>query len=468
MKRLFSSAPALSLLFAAMLLAGCATSTPLDMSSVPATPAAFREQAASAADATPASSEAVEQGVWWGVFADPVLNQLVEQASRNNNSVQVAAGRLLQARAIARQTDASRAPQVGLGAGVTRQRNTDTGHVPATVISAGASLSYEVDLFGKLAGASNAASLDAASREALLRSTRLLVQADVAQTYLSLRALDAERGLVNSTLQAYRNTLRLTEVRFREGDVAELDVARVRSEVASTESDALALDRRRAELEHAVAVLVGEVASTFQIAPVEWVTALPVIPAGVPSSVLVRRPDIAAAQTTLQAAQARVGVAKTAWFPSISLTANGGYAAPEVGDLFKLSLRSWGIGALLSLPIFDGGQREAGVQSANAELDIALANYREQVLVAFRDVEDQLSALRLLAEQSEAQSRSVASSSRATLLSDARYRSGFVSQLELLDAQRSELRNRRQALQVKAAQYLSTVGLIRALGGGWV
>ncbi len=217
-----------------------------------------------------------------------------------------------------------------------------------------------------------------------------------------------------------------------------------------------------------LAVLVGEVASTFQIAPVEWVTALPVIPAGVPSSVLVRRPDIAAAQTTLQAAQARVGVAKTAWFPSISLTATGGYAAPEVGDLFKLSMRAWGIGALLSLPIFDGGQREAGVQSANAELDIALANYREQVLVAFRDVEDQLSALRLLAEQSEAQSRSVASSSRATLLSDARYRNGFVSQLELLDAQRSELRNRRQALQVKAAQYLSTVGLIRALGGGWV
>lgn len=467
MNRLFSSAPALSLLFAALLLAGCATRTPLDLSSVPATPAAFKEQAASVAAATPASGEAVGQGVWWSVFADPVLNQLVEQASRSNNSVQVAAGRLLQARAIARQTDASRAPQVGLGTGVTRQSNADTGHVPATVVSAGASLSYEVDLFGKLAGASNAASLDAASREALLRSTRLLVQADVAQTYLSLRALDAERGLVNSTLQAYRNTLRLTEVRFREGDVAELDVARVRSEVASTESDALALERRRAELEHAVAVLIGEVASTFQIAPVEWATALPVIPAGVPSSVLVRRPDIAAAQTTLQAAQARVGVAKTAWFPSISLTATGGYAAPEVGDLFKLSMRSWGIGALLSLPIFDGGQREAGVQSANAELDIALANYREQILVAFRDVEDQLSALRLLAEQSEAQSRSVASSSRATLLSDTRYRNGFVSQLELLDAQRSELRNRRQALQVKAAQYLSTVGLIRALGGGW-
>ena len=465
MNRFMSSAPALSLLAAALLLAGCATSVPLDMSSVPAAPAAFKEQVGAAATATPA--QAVAQGAWWTVFADPVLDRLVEQASARNNNVQVAAGRLAQARAIARQTDASRAPQVGLGAGATRQNNADTGHVPATVVSAGASLSYEVDLFGKLAGASNAASLDASARESLLRSTRLLVQADVAQTYLSLRALDAERTLVKDTLKAYRNTLRLTEVRFREGDVAELDVARVRTEVAATESDALALDRRRAELEHAVAVLVGEAASNFQIAPLEWATALPVIPAGVPSSVLARRPDIAAAQSALQAAQARVGVAKAAWFPSIALTANGGYAAPELGDLFKLSARAWGIGALLSLPVFDGGQREAGVQGANAELDIALANYREQVLVAFRDVEDQLSALRLLAAQSEAQSRSVASSRRATLLSDARYRNGFVSQLELLDAQRSELSNRRQALQVKAAQYLSTVGLIRALGGGW-
>ena len=282
-----------------------------------------------------------------------------------------------------------------------------------------------------------------------------------------LRSLDTERTFLRDTLQAYRNTLRLTEVRFKEGDVAELDVARVRTEVAATESEALALDRRRAELEHALAVLVGEVASNFAVAPTEWSTALPVIPAGVPSTVLERRPDVAAAQSSMQAAQARVGVAKAAWFPTFSLTGNAGYAAPEIKDLFKVSSQAWGVGALLSLPIFDGGRRQAGVQNANAELDIALANYREQILVAFKDVEDQLSALRLLAEQSEAQSRSVASATRATVLSDSRYRNGFVSQLELLDAQRSELRNRRQALQVKTSQYLATVGLIRALGGGW-
>ncbi len=451
-------------LLAALVLAGCATPAAIDTASLPATPTAFKE---STVTVGPVLDDAHAQGRWWTVFADPVLDQLVEQASRSNNSVQVAAARLAQARAIAGATDANRAVQLGLGAGAVRQKDSTTGNSPQTVVSAGANLSYEVDLFGKLAGASNAASLDARAREALLRSTQLLVQADVAQTYLSLRAIDAERALVQDTLQAHRNSLRLTEVRFKEGDVAELDVARARSEVAATESDGLALEQRRAGLEHALAVLVGQVASRFQVAPTDWTAALPAIPAGVPSTVLTRRPDVAAAQSSLQSAQARVGVANAAWFPDFSLTANGGYAAPELKDLFKLSARAWGVGALFSLPILDGGRREAGVQNANAELDIALANYREQVLVAFRDVEDQLSALRLLADQSQAQSRSVASASRATVLSDSRYRNGFVSQLELLDAQRSELRNRRQALQVKTSQYLATVGLIRALGGGW-
>lgn len=465
-----SHTPLLPLL-AALVLAGCATSASIDPSSLPAAPASFKESTSTSrsinASVSAARTPSQAQGQWWKVFSDPVLDQLVDQASHNNNSVQIAAGRLAQARAISGLTDANRSLQVGLGAGATRQKNSTTGYVAQTAVSAGANLSYEVDLFGKLAAATDAAALDAASREALLHSTQLLVQADVAQTYLSLRAIDSERSLVRETLQAYRETLRLTEVRFKEGDVAELDLVRVRSEVASTESEAIALDQRRAQLEHSLAVLVGEVASNFGVAPVEWATILPVIPAGVPSTVLTRRPDIAAAQSSMLAAQARVGVAKAAWFPSFSLTANGGYATPEIRDLFTMSAQSWGVGALLSLPLFDGGRREAGVQNARAELNIALANYREQVLIAFRDVEDQLSSLRLLAERSEAQLRSVASSSRATALSDTRYRNGLIGQLELLDAQRSELRNRREALQVRAAQYLSTVGLIRALGGGW-
>ncbi len=293
------------------------------------------------------------------------------------------------------------------------------------------------------------------------------MQAEVAQTYLALRAIDAERALVRETVSAYQGTLRLTQRRHQAGDIAELDVARVESELASTESEALALDRRRAELEHALAVLVGDAASNFSLGAGEWTTALPRIPAGIPATVLARRPDVSAAQSSLLAAQARLGAARAAWFPNLSLTAAGGYASPELGDLFKWSARAWGVGALLSLPIFDGGRREAGVQGARAQLDAAAAEYRGQVLVAFKEVEDQLSALRLLQEQARAQARAVTSAKRATVLSESRYRNGMDSQLELLDARRSELRNRRQELQVRAGQYQATVSLIRALGGGW-
>ncbi|RYY72686.1 MAG: efflux transporter outer membrane subunit, partial [Comamonadaceae bacterium] len=261
--------------------------------------------------------------------------------------------------------------------------------------------------------------------------------------------------------------LRLTQRRYQAGDVAELDVARVQAEVAATEAEALALDRQRAQLEHALAVLVGESASSFALDGGNWTTALPGIPAGVPATVLARRADVAAAQSSLLAAQARVGVAQAAWFPSLSLTADGGSASPELGDLFKWSARAWSVGALLSLPLFDGGRRESLVQGAQAQLDAALAGYRGQVLTAFREVEDQLGELRLLAEQEQAQGRAVDAARRASAISETRYRNGLVSQLELLDARRSELRNRRQALQVRSAQYQATVGLVRALGGGW-
>jgi multidrug efflux system outer membrane protein len=454
-------------LLAAAFLAGCATAPDIDPSARPSIPAAFKEGDGRWTVAAPA--EARPRGEWWRAFSDSVLDDLVERAARNNTSIQVAAARLAQARALVRATDANRSLQANLGASATRQRGAvaSAAGTADPLYTAGADLSYEVDLFGRLAQATYAAELDAEAREALLQSTRLLVQADVAQAYLALRALDVERALVRSTVAAYRDTLRLTERRYQAGDVAELDVARVLTEVASTESEALALDRRRAELEHALAVLVGEVPSNFTIDVAEWATALPVIPAGVPGTVLARRPDVAAAQRSMLAAQARVGVAKAAWFPNVTLTAAGGYASPELGDLLQWSARAWSVGAFLSLPLFDGGRREAGVQSAVAELDAALAGNREQILVAFREVEDQLSGLRLLADQAEAQSRAVTSSSRATVLSDTRYRNGYVSQLELLDAQRSELRSRRQAVQVRSAQYQATVALVRSLGGGW-
>ena len=455
----------LTLLLAALVLAGCA-SVP-DAPDQPPVPEKFHEDASRWIASRPA--EAQERGTWWKAFHDPVLDGLVERAGSGNTSIREAAARLQQARAIARNVDADRYPQIGVGAGAARQagQNTLNGMTPATMTTAAASISYEADLFGRLAKAADAASLDAQAREALLQSARLLAQAETAQTYLALRATDAERAIMRDTVAAYEDTLRLTQRRQQAGDIAELDVARVETELAATQSDALALDRRRAELEHELAVLVGEAASNFSVEEREWTTALPRIPAGVPATVLARRPDVSAAQSEILAAQARVGAARAAWFPNISLTATGGYASPELGDLFKWSARAWGVGALLSLPIFDGGRREAGVRGAQAQLEEAAAAYRGQVLVAFKEVEDQLSALRLLDEQAQAQARAVTFATRATQLSESRYRNGLDSQLELLDARRSELRNRRQALQVKTSQYQATVGLIRALGGGW-
>lgn len=456
-------------LLAALVLAGCATSPPAQLETPPA-PAAFK-------NAAPLQGVAAQaQTAWWRAFGDAQLDELVERAGRGNHNLQIAAARLAQARALLRRADAERLPQLNAAAGAGRETAPlaagGSGR-PQTLVTVGAQLSYEVDLAGRLARASSAAEFDARQREALLHNATLLVQAEVARSYFALRAVDAEVALVSGTVEAYRGSLQLTERRFAAGDLPELDVARARSELAATEAEVLALQRQRAQLENALALLLGEPASGFALAaqaggsPSAWPATLPAVPGGLPSSMLARRPDVAAAQSALLAAQQRLGVAQTAWWPSLTLTAAGGHASPELSDLFKWSARTWAVNALLSLPLFDGGRREAGVAQARAELDAAYAAWREQMLVALKDVEDELAALRLLGEQGQAQERAVGAAERGTLLSGIRWRNGLVSQLELLDAQRTELRNRRQALQVRAAQVQATVGLIRALGGGW-
>lgn len=446
------------LLLAALVLAGCAAPPAVPDDAGLALPTAFKEGGAATASAQAGAA-------WWRAFGDPVLDDLVVRAERGNTGIQAAAARVAQARALLGAADAARLPQLGASAGASRSAL--PGAAPVTALSVGASLSWELDLVGRLADSSRAAALDAAARDAALQATRLLVQADVARSYFLLRALDDEIRLVQGSVQTYRDTLRLQQRRFEAGDIPELDVARVRSEAAATEAEALALARQRAAAENALAVLIGEPASSWRLTLVPGAVTVPAVPAGLPSTVLARRPDVQAARQALLAAQARVGVAQKAWWPTLSLTAAGGQSSPELSDLFKSGARTWGAGALLGLPLFDGGARRAGVAQAQAGFDAELARYREQLLLAFQDVEDQLAALRWLQAQATAQADAVAAAGRVTALSDSRYRNGLVSQLELLDAQRSELRNRRQALQVRAAQWQSTVALIRALGGGW-
>lgn len=459
-----------ALIAGALALAGCAT-VPDDSTDRAAALPALPEQFAATDPrwTTAAPADARFRGTWWRVFADPVLDDLVARAERDHPSIRIATARLAQARALARATDAGRQPQATLAAGGTRVAGPliNAAGAEGTLTNLTGSLSYEVDLFGRLARTSEAAVLDADAREALLQGTRLLVQAGVAQAYFALRAVDEERRLVRGTLAAQDDALALTERRFRAGLVAELDLERARTEQAAIAAEGLALERQRGELEHALALMIGELAGVFRLAERDWDTALPTIPPGIPATVLARRPDVAAAQRALLAGQARLGAARTAWFPNLTLTASSGFASSELGDLFRSSMRAWGLGALLALPLLDGGRREAGVRSAQAERDALVAAYREQVLVAFRDVEDQLSALRLLADQHDVQARAVAAATRARVLSESRYRSGLVSQLDELDARRTELRNRRLALQVRTARYQATVALVRALGGGW-
>lgn len=440
------------------LLAGCAIApAPLPPGALPEVPAQYR--------ASPPTGAAAVPG--WQAFGDAQLDLLLQRARERNTDIAIAAARVAQARALARQADAQRWPQLQLAGSAARQSTLATARSAQSSFGLGAELAYEADLFGRAAATHDAALLDARAQQSLAEGTRLLVESEVARQYYRLRALDAEQALLRDTVAADGQTLRLTESRWRAGEVTELEVARVRSEQAANEAEALALARVRVQAEHALALLVGEAAQNLEVAPGEWREAPPAVPAGLPSEMLQRRPDIAAAGHGLAAAQARLGVAQAAWLPQLLLTANGGVASTDLSDLLRGSMRAWGIGALLSLPVFDGGRRDAARAAAAAELDAGVAGYRGQVLVALKEVEDELAALSLLSQQAQAQTRAVTAAERATSLSGTRYRNGLVSQLELLDAQRSELRNRRAALQVRSAQFQSTIGLIRALGGGW-
>lgn len=330
-----------------------------------------------------------------------------------------------------------------------------------------ASLVYELDLSSRQAGRLDAANHDASARAARLVDTRLLVSAELARDLFRLRALDRELVLVRDAAASQARTLELTEHRRTSGLGSELDAARAAAELAEARAEEAVLLRRRELTEHAIAVLVGIASSRFTVPPTHGAVRLPAIPAGIPATVLARRADISAARSALTAAQARAGIARSAWLPNLSLTAGGGVASSALGELLRSSARAWSLGALLALPLFDGGRRRAEIEVADAEVAAQAEAYAERVLIALREVEDQLSALRRLAEEAAVLEGAIANAKRTVELAASRYRAGVASQLEVLDAQRGELRIRRRALGVQASRQLATVGLIHAIGGGW-
>jgi outer membrane protein, multidrug efflux system len=464
-----------------LVLAACNVAPPYQKPSVPI-PTAFKEtipanEAGTWKTAEP--SDALTRGEWWVVFNDARLNALQEEAQQANQTVKAGFARLMQARAAARVREADRSPSVDIGAGPHRVRpspasqglpaNADTS--ARTLWRAQASASYEVDLFGRVANAVSAAHADAEQSEALYRSLLLAIQADIAQHYFAVRALDAEIALLNDTVNLRKEALALVDQRFRVGETSELDVARARTELSITRAEGISLTKRRAELEHALAVLVGKAPSELSLAPAPLAFQPIAIPAGLPSSLLERRPDIAAAERAMAAANARIGVARAAFFPRLSLTGALGFESNDIGDLFRWTSRTWLLGPLLgtalSMPLIDGGRNKALAAAASAQYDEAVADYRQSVLIAFREVEDNLAGLRILSAQATEQAQSIASAERAAQLSGTRYRNGYVNYLEVIDAERSVLATRRSATQIERERALATVTLIRVLGGGW-
>jgi multidrug efflux system outer membrane protein len=451
-------------------MAGCSLAPTLEQPAT-VTPAAFKEltpdERGNWKTAQPAETQ--PRGEWWRAFGDPQLDALEAEAIAANQSLKIAAARVAQARALVGVASAERAPRVDAGFGPSRIK--PSGEPPSTAWRGLLTVSYEVDLFGRVADGVAAARSDFEGIQAAFRSVQLALQADVAQTYFAIRQADDELELLRDTLKLREGSVRLLQRRFDLGEINELDLSRARTELSTTRSDAIALERRRAQLEHALAALLGKAPAGFSLAPAPLAGEMPAIPAGLPSALLERRPDIAAASRAMAAANSRIGVAKAAFFPVLNLTAQGGYESSELSDLFNWSSRTWALGPLfgtvLTLPVFDGGRNQANLDRSYAVLEEAVAGYRQQVLVAFAEVEDSLVDVRTLDEQGEATRDAVASAARALAIAQARYRAGATGYLDVIDAQRSLLSVQRLETQIRGARAGSTVALIRALGGGW-
>ncbi|RZA32797.1 MAG: efflux transporter outer membrane subunit [Lysobacteraceae bacterium] len=450
------------LALAAALVAGCAVGPAYVRPTTPE-PAAFKE-AEGWVPAAPA--DALERGPWWQLFDDPVLNALADSIEISNQNVAVAAANYAAARALVQQERAALFPTVSLGLGADRSGVRGQGADSAYRLNLGGS--WEPDVWGRLRAGVTSAQASAEASAADLASARLSAQGELAANYFSVRALDAGRALLAQTIEGYERELQITQNRYKVGIVARTDVLQAETQLANARGDELGIRRQRAQFEHAIAILVGKAPSEFTLAPLpEWRVTVPVVPAGVPSLLLQRRPDIAAAERDVAAANAEIGIARSAYFPNIGLSASLGTGGSRVSDLFSASSAAWSFGLSAAQSIFNAGATRASVAGAEARHQAAVARYRQTVLTAFADVEDQLTAVRVLELQQEQRRVASQAADRVEQQILNRYRAGQVSYSEVVQAQATALNARRSLVQVQADRQAAAVALIQALGGGW-
>ena len=466
MKLATSSRPVLALLAGSLLLAGC---TPLPLApeyQVPAVemPLTFKEGRGAWVPAAPADT--LERGPWWELFDDPVLNQLAAQVDVSNQNVAAAVAAYAQARAFTREQRASLFPRADLDLRSNRTGGQDRPTVRSYQWNIGAS--WEPDVFGRLRLGVDSARAGEQIAEADIESARLAAQGELAANYFGLRQTDVALALQTETNTGYARSLQITRNRYEAGVVARTDVLQAETQLTNSQADLLGLERQRASFEHAVAVLVGRAPADFSIpADPAWSARVPVIPPEVPSTLLQRRPDIAAAEREVAQANAQIGIARAGYFPSINLTGSLGASAASIGDLFSASTLVWALGTSLVQTVFDAGATSARVDRARASLDQTAARYRQTVLTAFQDVEDQLVGLRVLGQQ---QSLRQAASRAADLVERQvlnRYEAGQVNYTEVITAQQNAATARRALVQSQVDHQIAAVALIQSLGGGW-
>ena len=455
------------------LLAACAQTPTAPLPELPSAPA-FRQTDGPWVSAEPA--DAAPRGDWWTVYRDPELDRLQQQLLANSPDLASALARYEQARAASDTLRAAQSPTVGTSLDL--QRNRQSERRPLRVLgptspdeynsaTLGLTLAYEVDLWGRVRQRVDAGMAEAQAAEADLAAARLALQAQLADTLLALRGLDHEAVLLRDSEAAYARAAELVGQRHSAGIASGLDLARAETQLEATRSQRQQLQARRAVQQNAIAALVGAHASTFSIAPQVLDQTVPVIPVGLPSTLLQRRPDIAAAQRRVAAASASVGVARSAIFPALNLNAAGGFQSSSLSRFIEAPNLFWAIGPSLVASVFDGGRRRAETARAEAALDEAGQRYRAVVLGAFQQVEDQIALLSNYGEAAATERRAVMASQRASDLAETRYREGATSYLEVVTAQAALLQARRSGLDLETRQRRATVQLVRALGGAW-
>ncbi len=408
------------------------------------------------------------RGEWWSIFHDRDLNALIQRVNVSNQSLKASVANAEQSAALIKSARLAFLPSLDANASVLRSggasnSGSDTG--VRTQHTLGASLSWEIDLWGRLRHSARATTADAQAAAADVESLKLSLQAQTAQTYFLLRAVDAQRDLLNRQIESYQRSLDLTRNRYTQGVASRGDVAQAETQLASTRASEIELNLQRTTLEHALALLAGETPSGLSVSKGSLAQRVPSVPTGAPSRLLERRPDIAAAERRVAAANERIGAARAAFFPSLTLDADGGWRGAS--GLFTSATRFWSLGPTLAAPLFDRGQRLAAKAQADAAYDGTVAQYRQTVLTAMQETEDALATLRLLAREAEAQQQAVRAARDNERIALNQYKAGTVSYLNVAVAQASALTAERSALDLQARRLNAAVALVKALGGGW-